>query len=175
LGLKMGEQRKCIIMLTSLCILTVFLSETAFATSENWIEVARFYGGDNVRLTTDFFTCDHSEWRIRWELDIYHGHFPELQFLSITTYPQGESNLYADLIYELGDKDKNGTSYVHNNIGNFYMRIETGAITKYSVIVEQNLESPIPEFPSWIIPPMILTITLFSIIVKRKLYAVKVS
>ena len=145
------------------------ISGVSFASLENWVEIARFSGGDNVRLTTDFFTCDHSEWRIRWELDIYHGHFPELQFLSITTYPQGESNLYADLIYELGNKDKNGTSYIHNNIGNFYIRIETGAIIKYTVIVEQNLESPIPEFPSWIILSLFLTVTLVAVLIKKKI------
>jgi len=35
--------------------------------------------------------------------------------------------------------------------------------------------STIPEFPSWAILPLVLTITLFSVVVKKKLYTVKVS
>ncbi|PVX23984.1 MAG: hypothetical protein CW716_10995 [Candidatus Bathyarchaeum sp.] len=43
------------------------------------------------------------------------------------------------------------------------------ADTVYFTLNSQLQDSTIPEFPSWTILPLVLTITLFSIVVKRKL------
>jgi len=71
-----------------------------------------------------------------------------------------------------------------------YWDKKTGILTEMTVFDDQGEEEQvevlnieleetnlwvIPEFPSWIILPMILTVTLFSIIVKRKLHNIKVS
>jgi len=49
-------------------------------------------------------------------------------------------------------------------------------ISTVNFTISPNSETAsIPEFPSWIILPFVLTITLFSIIVKRKLHNIKVS
>lgn len=46
---------------------------------------------------------------------------------------------------------------------------------KNSWLVKVDEQTLIPEFPLWTILPLVLTITLFSVVVKRKLYTVKVS
>jgi len=45
----------------------------------------------------------------------------------------------------------------------------------YAWLIKTDPEGNIPEFPSWAILPLVLTITLFSVFVKRKLCTVKVS
>jgi hypothetical protein len=48
--------------------LSIFTSGAVFALSGNWVEVAKLTGGGGIG-TTDHFTCDHVDWRIRWEIE----------------------------------------------------------------------------------------------------------
>ena len=170
--LELGEQRKVIILLVILCLaLSVFSSDITFASSENWVEVVRFSWsgpGTHEYRITEPFTCDYVDWRIRWEFYFDHTHFPEFGHFSVRTYPRGENRSDINSIRVDGFGERNGTSYIINNKGEFYMRISTlSVVTSYTIIVEQNLES-IPEFPSWIILPIFLAATLFAIIIRRK-------
>jgi hypothetical protein len=139
--------------------------------SDNWVEVTRFIGTKG--FTTDVFVCDHVEWRIRWKFDPGHWHFPELHKFQVTTFKEGESTNYFNQIRELPSGNLSGVELL-NQSGTFYLEISSGLIDSYIIIVEQNIDS-IPEFPSWAILPMISTITLFLVVIKRKLYSVKVS
>ncbi|MFW9853371.1 MAG: hypothetical protein ACFFDS_10535 [Candidatus Thorarchaeota archaeon] len=168
----MGEQRKVFILLVILFLaFSVFSSDNAFASSENWVEVVRFsYSGPDPHeyRITEPFTCDHVDWRIRWEFYFEHTHFPEFGHFSVRTYPKGE-NTSIDEIHVDGFGERNGTSYIFNNKGEFYMRISTlSVVTSYTIIVEQNLDS-IPEFPSWILLPLFFVVTWFGIIIRKKL------
>jgi hypothetical protein len=170
-GERRGVKRKVLILLVILCLaLSVFSSDIAFASSENWVEVVRFSWsgpGPHEYRITEPFTCDHVDWRIRWEFYFDHTHFPEFGHFSVRTYPKGE-NTSIDEVHVDGFGERNGTSYIFNNKGEFYMRISTlSVVTSYTIIVEQNLES-IPEFSSWIILPLFLTATLIAIIIKNK-------
>ena len=171
--LKLGEQRKVLILLVILCLsLSVFSSGIAFASSENWVEVVRFSWSDpdpHEYRITEPFTCDHVDWRIRWEFYFDHTHFPEFGHFSVRTYPRGENISDINSIRVDGFGERNGTSYIFNNKGEFYMRISTlSVVTSYTIIVEQNLES-IPEFSSWIILPLLITATLLIMICKQRL------
>lgn len=146
------------------------------ASSENWVEVTRFSGSSahGSNFTTEPFTCDHVIWRIRWESDSGHGHFPNLHNFSVTTYPQGEDIFYVDSIFETGLGKKNGTSYIRDSSGEFYMRITTGIIEHYTIIVEQDINS-IPEFPSW--TPMLSIIIVLAVVLtvyKQKLHKTQI-
>jgi hypothetical protein len=114
--------------------------------SDNWVEVARFIGTKG--FTTDVFVCDHVEWRIRWEFDPGHGHFPELHKFQVTTYEEGESTNYFNQILEFPGGDLNGVELL-NQSGTFYLDICTGILHSYTIIIEENIHS-IPEFLSWV-------------------------
>jgi len=144
----------------------VLLMSIHLVKADNWVEVIRFEGNESTQ--TEIFTCDYVEWRIRWEFDPGHWHFPQLHTFSVTTYPQGEDIFYVDSIFEMANGSKSGNSYIHDNDGKFYMKISTGIIANYTIIVEQNLDS-IPEFPSWTILPLLLIATLLIIICKQRL------
>ncbi len=138
-----------LLIISSLAVLNVKAQPTP--TSGNWSQVATFTGENSVN--TDSFTCDHVEWRIRWEADIMDllFYFTDY-FLQITTFPEGSINYYIDFINgsfssisDSGDR-VSGTSYIHDHAGSFYLRIITSTNTeKYRVIVEQNTDSPIPS------------------------------
>ena len=112
--------------------------------TDNWVEVTRFIGTKG--FTTDIFVCDNPEWRIRWEYDPGHTLFPTMAEFEVITYPEGSSPNAVDTISGTPDTIQNGTSYVYENPGRFYMKISTGIIDTYTIIVEQNTESaPKPE------------------------------
>ena len=99
LVLLMGDRKVTLIaVLFGFCLFCSMLDIT-YAPSENWVEVARFTGGAAESYTTDYFICEHTLWRIRWEWapNVYYmGDFGF--FLNVTTYPEGESGDYIDKI-----------------------------------------------------------------------------
>jgi hypothetical protein len=142
----------------------------AFASTANWSEVTRFTGGGGATTKTEPFTCNYVEWRIRWEFDPRHWHFPQLHIFSVTTYPQDEDSHYVDSIYEIASGNKTGTHYINDNAGTFYMQIDTCIIDSYTIIVEQNTDS-IPEFPSWaLLLVMVVAVLVIAVIYRRKLH-----
>ncbi len=153
--------------LTSLLFLSVITSSIVFASSSNWSEVTRFTGSGTEHYKTDYFTCEHVEWRIRWEY-IPHPALPLLALFNVYTYPHGEDALYIDDIIKTGTNDINGTSYIHNNDGTFYCKINVALTESYTIIIEQDLNS-IPEFPSWIILPLFLTTTVLALLFRKRL------
>jgi hypothetical protein len=136
---------------------------TVLAIPDNWSEVTRFAGSGTEMYTTDYFTCDHVEWRIRWE---YIPDSTSTVFW-VYTYPQGEDALYINAIWKTGANDTSGISYIHNNKGTFYMKIGVSNTQNYTIIVEQDLDS-IPEFPSFLILPLFMITTLLAIIVYKR-------
>jgi hypothetical protein len=142
------------------------LSSIALASPANWSEVTRFTGSGSDMYTTDYFTCNHVEWRIRWEY-VPHSEYPESTVFGITTYPQGEDVFYVDFIMKSGSEDTTGTSYIHDNKGTFYMKINIANTESYTIIIEQDLDS-IPEFPSFLILPLFMTATLLAVIIYRR-------
>ena len=144
--------------LTILLLLTV-ISGIVFGSSADWSEVTRFTGSG----TTDYFTCEHVEWRFRWEYDA-----SQYSVFSIFVYEQGEDVFFIDSVFKSGTEETSGISYIHDHEGIFYMDIGAANIENFTVIVEQDLNS-IPEFPSWIILPLFLIATLLALIFRRRM------
>lgn len=132
--------------------------------SDNWIEVTRFTGTKG--FTTNTFTCDHTEWRIKWEFDPGHWHFAEMHTLHVTTYKEGESTTYFNQIIEPPGGNRQGVELL-NQSGTFYLEIGSGLIDNYTIIVEENIES-IPEFPSCIVLSLLLIATLTIEVYRKK-------
>ena len=154
-------------VLFSLALFLVFsvtmlgVSSIVSATPSNWSEVTRFTGSGTEMYTTDYFTCDHVEWRIRWEyVD------SEYTVFNVFTYPQGEDAIFIDAIIKMGSEDTSGASYIHDNKGTFYMKINVANTESYTIIVEQDLDS-VPEFSSMLILPLFMAVTLLAIIIYR--------
>ena len=117
------------------------------AAPENWSEVTRFEGSGTEQYNSPYFTCNHSEWRIRWN---YTPVSPSnySTFIVVTT-PQDEIG-WVSYIVKHENITTNGISQIHNKSGTFYSAINVANLESYSVIIEQDLDS-IPEYPSAII------------------------
>lgn len=164
----MGVTKVTIVLVMFSLFLLGSLSGVAFASSENWVEVMKINRSGSVFINSGLFTIDYPEWRIRWQFDPGDNwHFAQMYFLNITIYEEGEFDNYFANIYGSGNQN-NGLYHVSNNIGKFHMKINTGMIENFTIIVEQNIDS-IPEFPSWTILPLFLTVTMVLAIYKRKL------
>lgn len=110
-------------------------SNSTLESAGNWSEVARFSGNGSI-ITTEPFSVDYAEWRIRWEIE------PKSGFLSAYVYPDEPQSGWIDSIIKVPeDEETNGTLYIHDRNGTFYLEIMATQDTSYVLIVEQNLES----------------------------------
>ena len=163
----MGERVLLVLLLCFSISLSSIRSNLVFASSENWSEVARFTD-EGMIFTTDLFTIDHVEWRIRWEYEpqpeVPEEH-PSLQFYVYNQESQGQ---WFESVSKRGTAEKNGTLYIHNKNGTFYLLI-ISAVQNYTLIIEQDLTT-VPEFPSWTpLLIMIVAVVAITAIYRRRL------
>ena len=156
-----GERKGIIItVLFSLFLLSSTLG-IAFASSGNWVEVARFTGMG--RLETDSFDCTHVDWRIRWSFNhsIELGPLgPPLAF-TLQVY-----TVSGELVESFMATSQTSGTLNYNRTGSFWLSINEMYVDNWTVIVEQNIDS-IPEFPSWIILPLLMILALVVIVMKK--------
>jgi hypothetical protein len=158
---------KMLIISGLIILTTVPLSFVFASSSNNWTEVARFTGGGSDSSTTDYFTCDHVEWRIRWEY-VPRSDYPDYSVFGVITYEHGIEYIYVDMVNQMGSENTEGVSYIHNNEGTFYMEFSIANTESFTVIIEQDTSS-IPEFPTWMTTPLLVVAALAAIVCKRKL------
>ena len=86
------------LIILALVVLIVKAQTIPASTPCNWSKVASFAGPRSGEyIITDSFTCDHVEWRIRWEVDTTHMHFDVSNYiLYVTILPEGTSSDYTD-------------------------------------------------------------------------------
>ncbi len=147
--------------------LSTVTSGIVFASSGNWSEVARLTGGGGIS-TTDHFTCDHVDWRIRWEIEPTNS--AERTSFLVYVFPYSDTFLrepWFESIEHHGTEETSGTLYIYDRNGSFDMDV-LASIESYTMLIEQDVES-IPEFPSWTILPIVTIATLLIIICKHKL------
>jgi len=141
---------------------TVEQNTNSFQESEKkWVEVVRFNGTIWPEYT-ERFRIDCFDWRINW---------------SITPKT---SDTIVPLKFRLDVK--NATGYIvefflasfqifgtlnMNQTGEYYLYIDPMHAEDYSIIIEQNMDS-IPEFPSWIVLPLFVLVTVTIIFVRNK-------
>jgi hypothetical protein len=140
-------------------------STVVFASSGNWVQVARFTGGAGI-TTTEPFTCDYVEWRIRWKYETRTENPEDPPGLEICVYTQEYHSTYFEHLNNWGTEETNGTLIIHDKNGTFHLTIICG-VPSYTVIIEQNLDS-IPEFPSWTLFVVELFAVTFLLIVYRR-------
>jgi hypothetical protein len=167
----MGDRKtSSIVVLFSCFLLLGSVPSIVFAFSDNWVEVTTFTGPGGVH-STSHFTVDYVDWRIRWEVTLSDG--SETASFNAYVFPETSEPSIKEVHYTVGTEQTTGIVNIYNNSGSFYLVVQTTHVDNCTLIIEQNIDS-IPEFPSWTILPLVLTVTLFSVVVKRKLCARKI-
>jgi len=158
-----------IVLLLILClVLSVFSSGIAFASSETWVEVTRFTEDDKF-FQTEPFTIEHVEWRIRWEYEPEPEVPDEHPAFYVYVYSQESPGTYFETILKKGTNETNGTLYIHNRNGTFFL-IVIRAVTSFTLIIEQDLTS-IPEFPSWTpLLIMLVAVVVVAVVYRHRLH-----
>jgi len=126
---------------------------------------ADFDGTPRIYTGTNSVTSRFNEWRIKWE-------YEKNDFVLTTFYCEIRLADTDEVIGSFSTNSSDRTEGIYNITGydgTFTIFIETNT-PKYFYEIERNVNS-IPEFPSWVILPLVLTITLFLVVVKRKLYS----
>ena len=136
-----------LLLIVILAVSSLMMVESASA--ENWVEVTRFAGSGAQNYTTNYFTCNNAEWRIRYEY-VTNPQLSILTFFKVFIYSKGEDAIYVDSIDKFGANDTSGILNVHNKTGAFYLKINANT-QSYKIFIEQDTNS-VPEFPSWTIP-----------------------
>jgi hypothetical protein len=139
---------------------------TNFAYGSNWVQITTYTGSGTEDKTTDYFNCTHAEWRINWNF-IPDPIYPNYTAFSFYVYQQG-NNISMDNVYESYPSNTNGTEFIHNALGTFYLRIVVASTGNYSITVEQDITSAIPEYPVGLAVIFIVTIS-FIIISKTRI------
>jgi hypothetical protein len=164
-----GVSPKAFVLSLILCFLvSAFSVSVAFASSSNWVEVVTFHNIVGFWATSRF-NVFHDDWRIKWE--IYPSNGSESPSLKVLVYHdmghQGIENISS-----LTTHETTGILNIYNASGKFFLAFwATNTNSSSILIIEQNTDS-IPEFPSWIILLLVLTVTLFSVIIKRNMKGV---
>jgi hypothetical protein len=164
-----GVSPKAFVLSLILCFLvSAFSVSVAFASSSNWVEVVTFHNIVGFWATSRF-NVFHDDWRIKWE--IYPSNGSESPSLKVLVYHdmghQGIENTSS-----LTTHETTGILNIYNASGKFFLAFwATNTNSSSILIIEQNTDS-IPEFPSWIILLLVLTVTLFSVIIKRNMKGV---
>lgn len=124
------------ILNTSLLVIILGISMiTGLAKATSWVEVVRWSGSAFPELAQfeEQFECSHEEWRVRWIYDAVGSPFESLLII------QSGGDLF---VYSDGYFSKSGVRNVHNNRGNFSFSITCANIYEYTIIVEQDVDSP---------------------------------
>ena len=132
----MGEGK--VVLITALLSLFLFasMSTAVFASSGNWIELARFTGSESTQ--TEQFTCGHVDWRIRWE-------YISRKYTVFTLITYDDTGIEVDRVHRVYEfrvtaAETSGTSNIYNMNGKFYITIDTVDVSDFTVIVEQNIQ-----------------------------------
>jgi len=122
-------------------VLLSFLLCSNLAGAVSWVEVTRFTGsGDYI---TDYFTCNHAEWRLDWNYTPAPS-YPTLASFAIYIYPKNE-NVSIFSVLQTGNTTTSGTTYAHDQQGEFYLKFLAANLQSYAVIISQDVDS-VPEF-----------------------------
>ena len=153
--------RSAVVVLLFCCVL-VSSSGAVFASSENWVEVARFTDTRAFFGDTEVFTVNQSEWRLRWEFEEgdLRAFFFDVKLnetgQTIGSYSNSGKLNVTEGIYNITDQS-----------GDFYLFIGTTG-GYYSIIIEQNIDA-VPVFSSWILLPILLGATISVVVFKKRL------
>jgi len=185
----MGNIKVVIGLLLTFLFLLGIMSCVAFATSGNWVEKGRLTGFSPKFGESPLFTIESNEWRIKWEY-VPYAEYPNLTAFSIHVQTHAEVeggpilppsfiehedltyNLLVGSIIKSGTKETSGILFINGFNGTFVMDIVSNA-DSYVILIEENLDA-IPEFPSWTVMLVILTLLAVAVaIYKRRLRTTK--
>jgi hypothetical protein len=106
--------------------------------------------------TSDYFNISHIEWRIDWNYTPSSDN-PTTASLGVIVYRQ-EGNTMITSILKSGNTTTGGVEKnTYSLPGTFYLKIGIADLEHYTVVIEQDMSSSVPELPSMVLPLLFAT------------------
>ena len=80
-------------------------------------------------MTTDLFKIESSKWRIDWKATASSAKWSGFDLI---VYRKDETGRYVEIISQSGDNPE-GTSYIYEGEGDFYIKIVTANISDWEI------------------------------------------
>jgi hypothetical protein len=141
------------------------LASVGVCYAASWQSVKTFTGASDT--TTDYFSVSTNEWRLTWSY-IPSSAGGDYAVFSTFIYPKGETAFYTDFVMKTGRGETSGTTYVHEGIKDYYLKVGSANIQSYSIKIEYD-SSAVPEFSSIAIVVAVVLITGIVVIVRKKI------
>jgi len=164
----MGNRGATLILLMILCFAVSSLVVLVNAEA-SWVLWSQTYGGAGYEgLLHDVFLVETSDGGYALFGDTYSFGAGRADFWLVKT--DGSGNIEWNRTYGGASWD-HASSLVQTSDGGFALAGDTNSFGNggYDFWLVKTNEQGIPEFPSWIILPLLLVITLFAIIIKKRL------
>lgn len=117
-------------------ILLLFLSMILSVQAANWQTVKTF----TQNGTTDNFNIPGSEWRIDWSYTP-DSQYPTFAAFSFFVYPKGETAIYIESIYKIGANNTSGTTYIHQGLEDYYLKINVANTESFTITVQYDADT----------------------------------
>jgi hypothetical protein len=144
-------------------LLFLLSSNIALVKSTSWSQVAQF--SDLGDYQSDYFNCSHVLWRINWDYTPDPLN-PTAAALLVTVFRQNVT-MSITSAGNYGNVTTNGTSDVLEQ-GTFYLTIHIANLDHYTVVVEQDLDSPVSEFSSIFLLPFFTIAIVIAVMLARR-------
>ncbi|MBN2259204.1 MAG: hypothetical protein JW702_01515 [Clostridiales bacterium] len=139
-------KKKTVVSLLMLGLLVLTLIPCTFGASEYWVEVLNLSGQGTTFGNSSPFRIDHVEWRIKWVYTTLPCWDWDHDF-SFQVDPHDGGSPIASISSQ--PDERNGTLDIVYHIGEFHLSFSPCGIKNWTVIVEQNTDSPI-QTENWV-------------------------
>ncbi len=143
--LNLGKN-KAVVSLLMFGLLVLTLIPCTFGDSENWVEVLNLSGQGTTFGDSSPFRIEHVEWRIKWEYTTLPGWEWDHDF-SFQVDPHEGGYPIASISSQ--PDERNGTLDIFYHTGDFHLSFPPCGIKNWTVIVEENTDSPI-QTENWL-------------------------
>jgi hypothetical protein len=150
-----------IILLVVLFLLSYLLIIPVHAST--WVQVTTFTGA--TTMNTDYFIVNCTEWRLNWSYMPSVGIEQYAGFYVSAHEKNGDMPIY---IYQSGNTTLSGVSYAHNANGTFYLSINVANLASYTIIIEEDFDTVIPEYSNIILIAILALTVVVAIVCKKQ-------
>ncbi len=153
----------------SLIIILISALLIGICYAAEWKTVTTITGASTQ--TTDYFNVPTNEWRITWSYTPSAAG-GDYAVLGLVTYPKGETVNYVDFLMKNGRAETSGTTYIHQGIKDYYMKITSGNIDSYNIKIEYDSQA-IPELSTIAVILALVLVTGTILVMRKRLFKQK--
>lgn len=129
------------VSLVLVTLLAASIAPMVVYAQEEWQDVITFTGKSDK--TTVPFYISGAKWRINWTVTAEE---PDLALFIFFVYPEGETAMYVESIWQ--DGVGSDTTYIYEGNDSFYIKVGAANLEKWTIEVEESISAAPPPPPT---------------------------